>query len=251
MLRREGVSAVIFDLDGVLFDTRRMREERAVRIAELMNVHPTTFDFGGRHYKEVLRKRGFSWWQVRKFKWLHDKMRREEEEHRGIVFGKAEAVLRSLKNYGKTVGILTNREMHPLTIKKIFDEIQPNRIDFLVFHCPWWRIWWEKLRFRFRKHEIPHCYILSPYAKPDARMSEDAKKMLQDLPGYPSSIYYVGDNVNDLRFAEACGFGFVGVLSGRISDANAWRAHDIDVVMKDIGEFLQYFPDFKRQIHSQ
>lgn len=244
MLRKEMISALIFDLDGVLFDTEKMKERRKKVIAEALGLDLAKLDFRGRHYKEAMQLIGISGKKIRAYKNLWEELRKEDEGQNRILFRRASTLFRSLKNHGKKIGIITNREISRLTLQNIFLGLNPAWIDFLLFHCPRHRMCWEKLKIRYTGYLPPHNYLLSRYAKPNPLMAEGTKDYLRDLPGYPRSVYYVGDNVNDCRFARGNKFGFIGVMSGSVKNKKVWKENGAKIVVDNIGDLLKIFPDF-------
>ena len=145
----------------------------------------------------------------------------------------ANKVFDFLKRRDVKTGILTNRFTRPGVINTFrASGVDFSKLDFFVTHDP------NPTTTLVEK--IHHNHFLNRHPKPDARAIAPALPILKNLPEFPKSVYYIGDNLIDLEFARANGFGFVGVLSGVIKDKNEWRAAGSDIIIKDISEIPKF-----------
>ncbi|MBI4119726.1 MAG: HAD family hydrolase [Parcubacteria group bacterium] len=223
---------IIFDADGVTFNSidthARMRKE----LAAIFNVTPEQLDYKGGEALRALTAT-FDKKTVKKYIALWDQ---KELEYGLRPVNKLNETLGYLKTKGIALGILTNRFTR-FGILEVFKAsgLDFSKIDFFVNHDP--RPTITKIKFLFGWLQKLHAnHLLNKYPKPDPRAIAPALNFLKNLDGFPNSVYYIGDNLIDLEFARANGFGFVGVLSGNVKDPKEWRLAGADAVIKDISE---------------
>lgn len=236
--------AVIFDWDGVVFDSggaiKRMR-------AELADFVGREFYFGGHDAFTSLQKLGLSRRAVNSYS------RKWEAIERGMnikIFPLANAVLKELREKRCLTGIVTNRRksLHNL---RVFASsgLDFGLLDFFIMRDEF--CWKEKIRsalgLKYQKLCSP-IYRTSEHSKPDPRMIEPISGELRELHDFPTSVWYVGDNLVDAEFARENDFSFAGVMCGSITDREVWRARGVSIVVNGIEELVSaLFPPKGRE----
>lgn len=223
---------VIFDADGVIFDCIDTHEEIRRELAPIFGLAANQLDHKGAEALRTLRTI-FDEHAVQFYLSLWDK--KEIEKGLKPVTGVNE-VFNFLKSQGVKIGMLTNRVTR-LGVLNTFraSGVDFSKLDFFINHDPKPAL--TKLKFMFGVLEKLHAnHFLNIHPKPDAKAVLPALSILKRLPRFPKSVYYVGDNLIDLEFARANGFGFVGVLNGAIKDRNEWRDAGVEIVIRDISE---------------
>jgi len=227
-------SCVIFDADGTIFDAHELHKEIRLELA-------SAFGLTSDHYlsshrgTEILGTLNKIF--DRKTMTLYLEMWDEKEIQRGLKpIATTNYVFDFLKKRGIKAGMLTNRFTRVGVLNTFkASGVDFSKLDFFVNYDPSPLL--TKIKFALGALEkINPNHFLSGYPKPDARAAKPILGILKRLPDFPKSVYYVGDNLIDLEFANANGFGFVGVLSGAIKDKNEWRAAGAKIIIKDISE---------------
>lgn len=222
--------AVIFDGDGVIFDTREIHQ----KIRRLLN--RLNFIFGseneisplrGQEMRTALEKSGLNRFQF----FLYIRIwRLAEFFYRPKLINGANELIAALKREGRVVGLLTNRGSRACRLAILRGGLDWRRLDFIVTCDP--SLSPRAVR-KLSRRAFPNQYS-GDFAKPDGRAVLPVRHLLRHLPGYPRSVYYVGDNLIDLNFARANGFRFIAVLSGNIQDPSVWLNAGADLIIGNI-----------------
>lgn len=246
--------AVIFDWDGVLFDSTLAHRNIKADLELVFPHAATVHNSKGRSTEDFLREQLHCSGGLEKeeidvvIKQYLDAWYDLENRYGLKVFSGANELLSLLKEKHIMRGVISNRgpERHNFKIFKNSD-LALGLLDFFVIHMD------KALPSLEMDHEScsydlysGRAYCQTPFSKPDPLALSPVRQMLSGLPDYPRSVYYVGDNLIDLEFSRNNDFKFIGVLSGEISYRNAWLSAGLDesrgdMIVKDIGELLQIF----------
>lgn len=248
----EKAKAVIFDWDGVLFDStlahRNIREDLEFEFPRL--VESSKGRNAQEFLEEKLRDGGLSEIKINAvIKRYFEAWNDLESRYALKIFKGANELLSLLKEKHIRRGVISNRgpDRHNFKIFKNSD-LALVLLDFFVIYMdkalPSLEKGHEDCFFDSRHSWIKYC--LTPFSKPNPLALSPVRQMLSGLPDYPGSVYYVGDNSIDLEFARGNNFKFIGVLSGEVSYRNGWLSAGLDesrgdMIVKDIGELLRIF----------
>lgn len=240
----EKIQAVIFDLDGVLIDTTR----NFWKIHDILSAFPFSLLFFGQpkngwrslsrsQGENVLKVEGWSVWRAELYFRIWYFL---EGLYKPEIFYGAYRLIMGLKHRNKVIGILTNRTDGRRT-KRIFALKGLPWLDFNFIVS----LKNKKSGFFMRAEKILPNQFYSLVSKPNPLMIKPVRFMLKNLPGYPASVLYVGDNLIDFYFARDNGFSFIGVLSGEIKNPEIWRQAGVTTVINSVNDlnerFEQYF----------
>lgn len=226
--------AVIFDGDGVIFDTHALHNEvgRACA-AELgikaLDVHSgdvreifSRLDLGGAAYKRYIE------------------IFEAHELRRGIhVFPFVNQTLFDLRMRGFMTGIFTNRKLRQHN-HEVFSAsgLDYNLLDFFMMHLG------NSVEFDTSRLTLLSTYLPAPFAKPIGLAALRLFELIQDIPNAPDSVYMVGDNATDLEFARRNNFAFIGTLSGTVKSYSDWLrlGAAADKIVPDVKSLLHLLP---------
>lgn len=223
--------AIIFDGDGVIFDTTPLHKRVRQAVAERFGI--AEFDFHGNDPARSLLERGLAPERVSEY---HD-IFEEFELREGVkIFPFSNDVLAKLRERGLLTAIFTNRKARLHNLKMFHGS--GLRFDLLHFFMMYEkRPWLKKLNILFhpgfRKHVKPG-YILTKHPKPNPAGILPALSKIKHLPNFPESVFYVGDNLVDFQFASSNGFQFIAVLSGATKERSVWESWGAKIIVDDI-----------------
>lgn len=226
------ISAVIFDGDGVLFDSKKVHYKILERLREILG--ETRFYFHGADTIKEMMLAGLSREIIAKYREIFDGT---EDEFGVPVFIYANGCLLALREAGIMTAAFSNRKFRLHTFRMIQRSgLDLSLLDFFMLHdsTPW-RSLWQYLSDREARNCMQN-FTPTCYAKPDNRAILAVKNYLKNLLDFPFSVIYVGDNIIDYDFAKACGFGFIGTLCGAIEDPEVWKKTGVVNIVDHIGE---------------
>lgn len=227
--------AVLFDLDGTLLNSERIRDLLRDMICGIMGLASEKFHSGGKTLDEYLATTGLAPKEVALYRRL---WRLGEEAAPPRAFRDANVVLEMLAARGVEIGIITNRkaDAHLINVMRA-SGLKCHRSSFVVAHHK--NPFWARTRIFLAQGVMLPCPVLpSPYGKPDARMIGAAAWRLGNALRERERIWYVGDTLVDLGFAKANGFKFAGTLRGETRDRSVWEAHGADLILKNLRDLL-------------
>ncbi len=226
MIDARNVKCVVFDGDGVIFDTFATHwkfklellgrdsvseeEDEAFRktwgkIGRLVN----EFIFARSPLSEKERKRVLKKWRMK-------------ERREGVkMMPLADRVLVRLKMMGLKTVLCTNRAAG----RHFAVAVKKSRLDVSLFDCVSTFVDsdWNRWKFNLGFLKIHPRHFATPFPKPDVRSFGSVEKWLEESGIGKNEVIYVGDSLVDFELAAAAGLRFVGVLTGAVNSPEKWR----------------------------
>ncbi len=243
--------AVIFDGDGVLFDT--IPSHRKIQKLIDSEFPDLVYENKGRNatgfLRDLLKSRGMPPEQIEAA--LTKYLARWEERERELkprIFSATNDTLAYLKSKKIFCGALTNRAPRNHNLRFFKDSgLDLKLLDFFILHKKGSAASFDQGHEEciYDKYS-EYTYCLTPFAKPNPFAIMPVHHELSRLSGYPRCVVMWGDNIVDMEFAKGNGYKFVGVLSGVINNPDEWIAAGLheasgDRIVKDISELTKIF----------
>lgn len=144
------------------------------------------------------------------------------------IFQGTNELIDFLKTSGMVVGLLTNRSAYSANGAILRSGLDWQRLDFIAVNQ------YEKGFNPVNGRKKFFNQYFCDFAKPDPRAADSIRHLLEDLPSYPQSVLYIGDNLLDYDFSRDNNFNFAGVLSGDIADIEIWKKAGVENVIDNI-----------------
>lgn len=214
------IKAVIFDLDGVIFDSWP---------ATIKAVKEIKADFGETIDDDFIAKS----WGLVGHQWIKTIFpnsspeiisRRWVEEERKVkipLCPGVKEILRWLKIWEFQTGVITNRRSGQL-LSKVIEDNQLNLVENFDF------IQTVKARGpdfgTYNNRKLHPNHFFSIFTKPDIRSFRPIRWFLKNRGISKENVLFIGDTVGaDLELARRAGIEFLGVLTGPIDTKEKWR----------------------------
>ncbi len=214
------IKVVIFDLDGVIFDSWP---------ATIKVVREIKSDFGETIDDDFMAKS----WGLIGHKWtkilfpnsppeiVHRRWAEEERKIKIPLCPGVKEVLSWLKIWDFRAGVITNRRAGHLLRKVIED----NRLDLAENFD-----FIQTVKARgpdfgtYDNRKLHPSHFFSVFAKPDAKSFRIIRWFLKNRGIGKENILFIGDTVGaDLELAKRAGIEFLGVLTGPVDTKEKWR----------------------------
>lgn len=215
------IKAVIFDLDGVIFDSWP---------ATIKVIRKIKAEFGETIDNDFLAKS----WGLVGYKWskilfpkvppeiVHQRWVEEEQKIKIPLCRGVKEILRWLKIWDFQTGIITNRRSGHL-LRKILEDNQLNLVENFDFI--------QTVRARgvnfgiYSNYKLHPNHFFSIFTKPDIKSFRIIRWFLKNRGINMENILFIGDTVGaDLELAKRVGIEFLGVLTGPVDTKEKWRA---------------------------
>jgi phosphoglycolate phosphatase-like HAD superfamily hydrolase len=222
MVPKRGV--VVFDGDGVIFDTVPGHEEIARICAREFGLEELDVHVGD--VRGTFARAGLP---ANSYERYMEIFSAYEEKHGVRVFPYVNHVLLDLRLCGYMTGIFTNRKLRSHN-HKIFSGsgLDYDLIDFFMMYFV------SGIEPPEIEKALLPIYTGAPFPKPIGMAAIPLAEKIQDIPGVPASVYYVGDNPLDFEFARRNNFSFIGTLSGFTRTREAWSRCGATNIVPDI-----------------
>ncbi|MBI2628222.1 MAG: HAD family hydrolase [Candidatus Niyogibacteria bacterium] len=229
MILKPQPKAVIFDFDGTLLDSREMHNEARKMLAKFFSVFGFDLNDGhlpsSRDFSTWLQNAGLNQSYINLYFKLWNLI--ELWQRPGIFQGTNE-LIDFLKTRDIMVGLLTNRSASSVNNAILRSGLNWEKLDFIAVNK-----YEEDSDFINGRKKFFNQYFCD-FAKPDPRAADSIRHLLKDLPEYPKSVMYIGDNLLDYYFSRDNNFSFVGVLSGDTADIETWEKAGVEMIIKNI-----------------
>lgn len=222
MPKHRGV--VMFDGDGVIFDTVPGHEAIGKICAREFGL--TELDVHVADVRGTFARAGLPPNTYERYMEIFSAY---EEKHGVHVFPYVNHVLLDLRLCGYMTGIFTNRKLR-LHNHQIFSSsgLDYDLIDFFMMYLV------SGLEAPEIEKALLPIYTGAPFPKPIGMAAIPLTEKIQDIPGVPASVYYVGDNPLDFEFAKRNNFSFIGTLSGLTKTRKEWSRCGAATIVPDI-----------------
>lgn len=214
------IKAVIFDLDGVIFDSWPTTIKVIKKIKDEFN-ETMDEDFIAKSWGMV----GYQWVKIlfpnASPEIIHRRWTEEEAKIKIPLCPAVKEILHWLKNWEFKTGIITNRRAGYL-LKKVIEDNQLNlkeNFDFI-----------QTVRARgpnfgvYNNRKLHPNHFFSVFAKPDKRIFRSVRRFLKKEGIDKENILFIGDTIGaDLKLARNLEIEFLGVLTGPIDTRKKWR----------------------------
>lgn len=253
MIDARNIKCVVFDGDGVIFDTFATHWQFKLELLRRDSVDIETeeefrriWGKSGREVNEFIFARSPLGESERRR--IAEKWRRKERRGGIIAAPLAERALARLKTLGLKIGLCTNRAASAHLVAAIAkSEFNLNLFDFVSTYIDPEGSGMERLQFRCGLLKLHDCHFAVPHPKPDPRSFAEIEKWLARNGVAKSEVLYVGDSLVDFKLAAAVGVKFIGVLTGAVNTPERWRKWcgleypDLVTSVGDLPDRLKFF----------
>lgn len=227
-------SAVIFDADGVAVDTAAIHDEIGRQCAVEFGIED--FDIHSQDIRSIFTRYRFPPEAYQRYLEIFSTHEKECGVH---VFPFVNDVLLELRRRGFMTGIFSNRKMRAHNHEVFFNSgLDYGLLDFFMMPlasgpesevCP---------------KSLHPIYIPTNFSKPCGFAAFPLYELIQEIPGAPQSVYYIGDNGIDYDFSKRSNLSFKGVLTGVIKSSDEWLKLGVKAtdVMPDVRNLLEVLP---------
>ena len=226
--------AAILDADGVALDTAAIHEEIGRQCAVEFGIKD--FDIHSQDIRKIFLRLKYPPEAYQRYLEIFS----SREKERGVrVFPFVNWVLRALRRRGLMTGIFSNRKMRAHNHEMFFNSgLDYGLLDFFMMPSP------SDPESEVCPKSLHPIYIATNFSKPCGFAAFPLYELIQEIPGAPQSVCYVGDNAIDHDFAKHSNFSFKGVLSGVIRSSDEWLKLGVkaDAIMPDIRNLLDPLP---------
>lgn len=234
------IKAVIFDLDGVIFDswsaTIKVLREIKADLGETIDDEFIAKSWGlvGYQWSKILFPNSPP--EVIHRRWAEEEMKIKIPLCPGV-----KEILRWLKIWEFKTGVITNRRAGHLLSKVIEDNQLDLRANFDFIQT----VKTRGLNFGiYNNRKLHPNHFFSIFVKPDARSFRIIRWFLKNRGINKENILFIGDTIGaDLELARRVGIEFLGVLTGPIDTKEKWRdwgGLDEERVLKSVIELPRW-----------
>ncbi|HEY4524056.1 MAG TPA: HAD hydrolase-like protein [Candidatus Paceibacterota bacterium] len=226
--------AVIFDGDGVIWDTVGLHDEISRQCAKEFGIEE--FDIHSQDISGIFISAGLPATAYQKYL---DIFSAHEKNHGVFTFPFVNEVLRELRGRGYLTGVFSNRKMRRHNHEMFFGSgLDYDLLNFIMLPVA------SGPESEVNPKSFHSVYISTNFSKPCGFAAFPLYELIQEIPGAPWSVHYIGDNSIDLEFSKRANFSFKAVLSGLIKTRDAWMKLGVKVsaIVPDIRNLLDILP---------
>lgn len=205
--------AYIFDADGTTVETAGLHDEIGRKCKAKFGI--ADFDIHNQDTRAYFVKAGLPETAYHEYLEIFSAT---EKEFGVRVFPFVNQVLLELRRCGYMTGIFSNRKMRAHNHQMFFNSgLDYDLLDFFMMpRAP-------ELESKIRPESLHPIYISTNFSKPCGFAIFPLYELIQEIPGAPRSVIYLGDAQIDFEFTKRAELSFKGVLSGVIKTSDEWE----------------------------